>query len=96
MKKLRRLCMFPADTEPRMHTIYEYNGKLGTTASTLFWFNKIPKLNEDIWGICLDTDRVSPYMDGHAFRYAEFSHFLIDKIYFEAEYGKDFIFCKKL
>lgn len=93
MKKLRRLCTFPDDTEPKMHTIYEYHGKLGTMGSTILWLDRIPVVGEDVWGICEDTDRVSPYMEGHAFRYAEFSHLLVDRMY--SEDGVDFVFCRR-
>lgn len=43
MKKLRRLCIYPnKDTEPKMHMLYECNGKNGTTASTMLWFLEPP------------------------------------------------------
>ena len=72
MKELRKLCMHPlCDAEPKMHTIYEYIGKAGTKGTTVLWFLEIPK----------KEDHVSPYMEGMAFRYAEFKTYMIDEIY---------------
>lgn len=80
-KKLRRLCMEPlVDKEPKMHTLYECHGKVGTTASTILWFMEEPKKGEQIWGID-ENSHLSPYMNGHAFRYADFQTFVIDDVY---------------
>lgn len=80
-KKIRRLCMVPfEDDEPKMHTLYECHGKNGTTASTILWFLEEPKKGKQIWGID-ENSHYSPYMNGQAFRYAEFNAFVIDNVY---------------
>ena len=79
---IRRLCMEPyKDEEPKMHTLYGCYGKYGTTSSTKLWFMSEPKVGEVVFGIDETKDRVSPYMKGHAFRYAKFSTIMIDNIY---------------
>ena len=81
MKKLRRLCIYPnKDTEPKMHMLYECNGKKGTTESTVLWFLEPPVKGMSVYGIDMDS-HYSPYMPGHAFRYAPFSSYIIDDIY---------------
>lgn len=80
-KKLRRLCINPLeDIEPKMHTLYECVGKNGTTATTRFWFLSEPTKGAKVVGID-ENSRYSPYMNGHAFRYAEFSLFKIDDVH---------------
>lgn len=68
------------DDEPKMHTLYECHGKVGTTASTILWFLSVPKKGEWAWGID-ENSHLSPYMNGHAFRYAEFRSYMIDDVY---------------
>lgn len=81
MKKLRRLCIYPnKDTEPKMHMLYECNGKSGTAASTVLWFLEPPVKGMSVYGIDMDS-HYSPYMLGHSFRYAPFSSYIIDDIY---------------
>lgn len=81
MKKLRRLCMVPReDNEPKMHTLYECTGKVGTTSTTILWFLEEPKKGMTVFGID-ENSHYSPYMKGHAFRYAEFNSFVIDDVY---------------
>jgi len=62
-----------------MTTLYEYHAKVGTTGSTIVWLLDKAIKDKSIYGFCLE-DRYSPYMEGHAFRYAEASHFLITEI----------------
>lgn len=81
MKKLKRLCINPVEgNEPRMQTLYECHGKVGTTSSTRLWFLQEPKKGMMVWGID-ENSHYSPYMKGHAFRYAEFSLFAIEDVY---------------
>ncbi len=81
MKKVRRLCMYPnKDSEPKMHTLYECHGKSGTTASTVLWFLEPPVKGMEVYGIDANS-HYSPYMKGHAFRYATFSRYNIDDVY---------------
>ena len=83
MKKIRRLCTWPGqDSVPKMHTLYEYHGKFGTTGSTILWFLEQPKVGSRVYGIHADS-RYSPYI-----RYAEFQAIMIDAIY-----PDDFIIC---
>lgn len=88
MKKIRRLCIWPGrDSVPKMHALYEYHGKFGTTGSTILWFLEQPKAGSRVYGIHADS-RYSPYMPGQAFRYAEFQAITIDAIY-----PDDFVIC---
>lgn len=81
MKKVRRLCMYPnKDTEPKIHILYECHGKSGTTESTVLWFLEPPVKGMIIYGIDANS-HYSPYMKGHAFRYATFIPYIIDDIY---------------
>lgn len=80
-KRIRRLCMKPGeDIEPKIHTLYECVGKNGTSSTTVLWFMEEPKKGMEIYGID-ERSRLSPYMNGHAFRYAEFNLFIIDDVY---------------
>lgn len=79
MKTLKRKTMFVDDTDAKMHTIYEYDGKMGTTSRTKFWFTEIPTKNATIYGVC-EEDRETPYKNGHAFQYAHWCLFHIDDI----------------
>lgn len=80
-KKIKRLCMKPwEDTEPKMHTLYECVGKNGTTSTTILWFMEEPQKGMEIFGID-ENSHLSPYMKGHAFRYADFKRFIIDDVY---------------
>lgn len=81
MKKIRKLCINPSeDNEPSMHNLYEVQGKVGTTSTTTLWFLQEPQKGMDVWGID-ENSHYSPYMKGHAFRYAEFSVYIIDDVY---------------
>jgi len=62
-----------------MTTLYEYHAKIGTTGSTIVWLLDRAIKDKYIYGFCLD-ERYSPYMEGHAFRYAEANRFLITEI----------------
>jgi len=62
-----------------MTTLYEYHAKVGTAGSTIVWLMDKAIKGKNIYGFCLD-DRYSPYMEGHAFRYAEANSFLITDI----------------
>lgn len=80
-KTLRRLCMIPfKEDEPKMHTLYECSAKVGTTSTTRIWFMDIPEKGKEMFGIDENT-HYSPYMNGHAFRYAEFKWYVIDDVY---------------
>lgn len=80
-RKVRRLCIDPRkDKEPKMHSLYECTGKVDTGSSNMIWFLDEPKVGEEVYGVSSD-DRVSPYMKGQAFRYAEFHPFEIDNVY---------------
>lgn len=79
--KIKRLCMLPLeDDKPKMHILFECHGKVGTTASTILWFLSEPRKGEWAWGIDENT-HYSPYMKGHAFRYAKFCLYMIDDVY---------------
>lgn len=81
MKKVRRLCIYPNKAiTPKMHLLYECNGKNGTTASTVLWFLELPVKGTTVYGIDANS-HYSPYMKGHAFRYVIFSPYIIDDIY---------------
>lgn len=81
MKKIRRLCIHPRyDSEPKMHTLYECIGKVGTTATTVLWFMDVPQIGVKNYAID-EVEHLSPYNKGYAFRYAEFKSYMIDDIY---------------
>ena len=80
-KKIRRKCMYPnVDKEPKMHTLYECLGKVGTTATDIIWFLDKPEKGKFCYGIN-ENSHYSPYMEGHAFQYATFDRMFIDDIY---------------
>lgn len=77
MKELRKLCMHPRhDSEPKMHTIF-------------LWFLDIPEKGAKVYGVN-ENDHVSPYMQGMAFRYAEFKSYMVDEVY-----SNGFVVCHK-
>ena len=79
MKKLKRLITIPSTKELKMKTLYEYPAKVGTKNSTIVWLLEEAKVGSRIYGYNLD-DRYTPYMGGHAFRYAPASRFLVTDI----------------
>ena len=92
MKKLRRLITDPQTKELKMSSLYEYRAKVGTTGSTIVWLLDKAEKGKRIYGFCLD-DRYSPYMKGHAFRYAEACPFLVSDI--QKREDGDFIMISK-
>lgn len=93
MKKLRRLLTNPYTGQLQMSTLYEYHAKVGTTASTIIWLLKPAKKGEVIYGY-IEEDRYTPYMKGHAFRYADATRLQITNIRLD-EYG-EFVYVNKL
>ena len=92
MKTLRRMTTNPVTGELGMNTLYEYHAKVGTTGSTLVWLYKKPVVGETVFGYC-EEDRYTPYMGGHAFRYAEAQLFYVTKI--GDMDGEEFVFLNK-
>ena len=90
MKKLRRLLMDPLTEEVKMTTLYEYHAKVGTYGSTIIWLLEPAEKGKQISGICAES-RLSPYMEGHAFRYAPLISFMIDDVQYWEE-GYEFVF----
>lgn len=91
MEKLRRLCTFQWDEEPKMHTIYKSLGKFGTGPTTILYFDRIPKVGEECYGVCEDVCHCNPYESRYAFRYVEFNKLEVYNIH-KGE-GEDYIFC---
>lgn len=90
-KKLRRLCMNPqCDVDPKMHTLYECVGKIGTHSTTVIWFLENPQKGMTVYGI-ENVGNLSPYMNGHAFRYARFTPFVIEDVYDDG-----YVICNRL
>lgn len=89
-KKIRRLCINPSeDNEPKMHTLFECLGKVGTTSTTRLWFMEEPQKGKWIYGIG-ENSHYTPYMNGHAFRYASFDMLVADDVYTDG-----YIICHK-
>lgn len=93
MKKLRRLVTNPITKEIKMTTLYEYRAKVGTTGSTVVWLMEEAEKDKSVYGFCVD-DHYSPYMGGHAFRYAPAERYIITDIQFRDD-GYEFLFVNK-
>ena len=79
VRKIRRLITHPILEKIKMTTLYEYHAKVGTEGSTMVWLLEEAEKGKRVYGYCAE-DRYTPYMGGHAFRYAEASHLLITDI----------------
>lgn len=79
VKKLRRLITNPKTGELKMTTLYEYHAKVGTGASTIIWLLSKAKKGDHVYGFW-EEEHYSPYMKGHAFRYAPAERFCITDI----------------
>lgn len=80
MKKLKRMTTNPITKSLGMNTLYEYHAKVGTTSSTIVWLFEKAAVGKFVYGYC-EEGRYTPYMGGHAFRYAEAEHLHITDIY---------------
>lgn len=81
--------MDPIRQEIKMTTLYEYHAKVGTQGSTIVWLIEPAEKGKTIFGICAES-HLSPYMKGHAFRYAPLSCFKINDIQYREE-GYEFV-----
>lgn len=80
MKELRKLCMHPlCDAEPKCIRFTNISEKPGRKVRQFCGSLRSQK-GAKVYGIS-EEDHVSPYMEGMAFRYAEFKPYMIDEIY---------------